>query len=87
MSSMIVENRSPEYLSIKHLGIIKDGVEDTASPESRQWSSAFENYTFTEKENATELKVDLDVAPEWEDFMEAAWPKALVRLKEICERS
>lgn len=86
MASMIAENRPLEYISIKHLGIIKDGVEDTDSPESQSWVPAFENYTFRELKDATELQVDMDVAPQWEQYMKTAWPKALARLKEICER-
>lgn len=31
------------------------------------------------------MKVDVDTVPEFEAFMSDAWPKALARLKEICE--
>lgn len=86
MTSMIAENEPYEFISIKHLGIIKNGIEDTESPESQVWASAFENYTFNESNGATELKVDMDAPPEFEEFMKDAWPKALARLKEICER-
>ncbi|MBI4774737.1 MAG: SRPBCC domain-containing protein [Deltaproteobacteria bacterium] len=85
MSSIIAENKPFEFISIKHLGIIKDGVEDTQTPESKAWAPAFENYTFEERDGATELKVDVDAAPEFEEYMNRAWPKALARLKEICE--
>jgi len=85
MSSIIAENKPFEFISIKHLGIIKDGVEDMQSPESKSWTPAFENYTFAERDGDTDLKVDMDVAPEFEEYMNNAWPKALARLKEICE--
>jgi uncharacterized protein YndB with AHSA1/START domain len=85
MISIIAENKPFEFISIKHLGIIKDGVEDTESPESKSWAPAFENYTFSERDGATEVKVDMEVAPEFEEFMNSTWPKALARLKEICE--
>ncbi|MFH0728923.1 MAG: SRPBCC domain-containing protein [Pseudomonadota bacterium] len=86
MNSVIAENIPFDFISIKHLGIIKGGVEDTQSPESKSWAPAFENYTFKERDGATELKVDMDVPPEFEAYMNSAWPKALARLKEICER-
>jgi len=35
MFSTIAENRLFDFLSIKHLGIIKNGAEDTESPESK----------------------------------------------------
>jgi hypothetical protein len=85
MTSMIAENRPLEFISIKHLGYIKDGIEDTQSPEIKAWAPAYENYTFTRKNDGTEVSVDLDVLPDIEDFMEETWPKALTRLKKICE--
>jgi hypothetical protein len=87
MVSMIAENRPYEFLSIKHLGFIKDGVEDRESPEFLAWGPAYENYTFRESDGITEVTVDLNVAPDFEEFMNTAWPKALTKLKEICERS
>ena len=66
---------------------MKHGIEDPDSPESKAWTPAFENYTFSELDSTTRLKVEMDVAPEYEDFMNSAWPKALVKLKEICEVS
>jgi hypothetical protein len=86
MTSIIAENKPFEFISIKHLGIVKGGVEDTESPESKSWAPAFENYAFKERSGVTELIVDMEVAPEFEEFMNSAWPKALARLKAICER-
>jgi hypothetical protein len=86
MISVIAENRPLEFISIKHLGYIKNGIEDTQSPEIKAWAPAFENYTFNEKNGVTNVKVDVDGIPGIEGFMEDAWPKALAKLKEICEQ-
>lgn len=85
MTSVIAENRPHEFLSIRHLGIIKDGVEDTESEEARSWAPAFENYTFSASGTSTELAVDMDVTPEFEEYMVETWPKALAKLKAISE--
>jgi hypothetical protein len=85
MTSMIAQNRPYEFLSIKHLGIIKDGIDDTESDAARRWAPAYENYTFANAGTATELKIDVDAAPDFEAFMEDAWPKALAKLKTLCE--
>jgi len=87
MVSRIKENRKYEFVSIEHLGILKDGVEDTTSEEAKKWAPAFENYTFTEKEGGTEVSVDLDMADEFTDFFNETWPKGLAKLKEISERA
>jgi len=83
--AVIAENIPYEFISIQHVGFIKDGVEDTESPEVKAWFPAFENYTFTETNGVTTLQVALDTAPEYEKDMDEAWPKALEKLKNICE--
>ena len=57
MVSRIAENRPYEYISIEHLGIIHEGVEDTTSEEAKKWAPAHENYTFTEIEGGTRVDV------------------------------
>ncbi|HRH26497.1 MAG TPA: SRPBCC domain-containing protein [Candidatus Paceibacterota bacterium] len=86
MVSMIEENRPYEFISIKHLGIVSNGVEDTTSEAAMKWAPAFENYTFTEKDGGTELTIDLDIDSENEDQFNGMWPKALKALKELAEK-
>jgi len=87
MISKIAENRKYEFISIKHLGFIKNGSKDTESTEVRKWVPAYENYTFTEDNGITLLKIDLDnITEEFENMFEDLWPKALDKLKGICEK-
>ena len=86
MVSRIKENTLHEHLSIEHLGLYKDGVEDTESEEAKKFVSAFENYTFVEREDGTEVQVDLDTAEEYKEMFESMWPVALKKLKELSER-
>lgn len=85
MVSEIAENRPNEFISIRHLGYIANGVEDTTSDAVRAWAPAFENYTFLPVKDGTNMIVDQDVTAEWEKYIAQAWPKALEKLKEICE--
>lgn len=85
MVSMIARNRPYEFISIQHLGVIKDGIEDTESEAACNWVPAYENYTFSDAGTATGLKIDVDAPPDFEAFMEDAWPKALAKLKALCE--
>jgi len=85
ITSVIAEHRPHEFLSIRHLGIIKDGVEDTESEEARSWAPAYENYSLSASGSSTELAVDMDVTPEFEEYMVKTWPKALAKLKAISE--
>lgn len=86
MMSMIEENRPYEYISIKHMGIIADGVEDTTSDEVKKWVPAYENYTFKSANGGTDLSIDLDLNEEYVEQFNQMWPKALEKLKEISEK-
>lgn len=86
MVSRIAENKLYEYISIEHLGIINDGVEDTTSEEVKKWTPAFENYTFKEKNGKTDVLVDMDINEEYKQMFQEMWPKALQKLKEIAEK-
>ncbi len=57
MVSKIEVNKPNEFMSFKHLGIVKDGVEDTDSDAVKGWGGAFENYTLNEVNGVTELLV------------------------------
>ncbi|SHM87277.1 hypothetical protein [Rhizobacter sp. OV335] len=83
--SEIAENRPNEFISIRHLGYIADGVEDTGSEAIRAWAPAYENYTFTATPQGTRLTVDQDMTDEFESMVET-WPKALGALKALCEK-
>jgi hypothetical protein len=86
MVAEIAESRAPEFVSIRHLGTINAGVEDTTSEEARKNFPAYENYTFHDAGNgSTRLVVDSDTSPEYKDYMERVWPVALNELKRICE--
>jgi len=86
MSAVIAENRRHEFVSIRHIGMIEKGVEDTTSEKVRAWTPAYENYRFADAAEGCRLTVTLDTAPEWEQYMQDTFPKALALLKSICER-
>lgn len=85
MVSRIRENRHHEFISVEHLGIFKDGVEDTESAEAKKWAPAFENYTFTDRNGGTELAIEMDIEAENRESFETMWTNALERLKELAE--
>ncbi|MCL4300417.1 MAG: SRPBCC domain-containing protein [Anaerolineae bacterium] len=86
MVSRIAENKPYEFISIEHLGIVQNGVEDTTSEVARKWAPAFENYTFNDKDGATEVLVDIDIEDEHAQMFNEMWPEALRKLKELAEK-
>ncbi len=85
MVAEIAENRPNEFISIRHLGYIVNGIEDTESEAVRAWAPAFENYTFAAVPEGTRLVVDQDATADFEQYMNDAWPRALELLRQLCE--
>lgn len=75
-----------QFISFEHYGFIMNGVEDTESESVKSWVPSREDYAFEKlDDNKTLVKVETEMSVEWSSVMEAAWPKALLKLKEICE--
>ncbi len=72
MVAEIAENRPNEFISIRHLGYIVNGIEDTESEAVRAWAPAFENYTFAAVPEGTRLVVDQDATADFEQYMNDA---------------
>ena len=81
MHSMIEKLIPNEFISIKHLGMLENGQETNFD------QAFYENYSFENKNQDTLLKIELDSEEEWTSYLTGAWPKALQKLKEICEAS
>ena len=86
MVSRIVENIPKRFVSIQHYGLYQADKEITEGPEVEKWANGFENYTFEENNGTTTLTVDLDTTEDFLDYMNETYPKALDKLKEICEK-
>lgn len=86
MVSRIAENIPNKFVSTQHYGLLKADKEITEGPEVEKWANGFENYTFEENNGTTKVIVDLDTSEDFLDYMNEAYPKALDKLKEICEK-
>ena len=86
MLSSINENRKYQFVSIVHRGMIIDDTIDTTSDECKKWAESYENYTFTEMGDKTEVQIDMNVPDEYSEMMSDMWPTALDALKAECEK-
>ena len=86
MVSRIVENIPNRFVSIQHYGLLKADEEITDGPDVEKWANGFENYTFEENNGITTVTVDLDTVEEFVDYMNEHYPKAIDKLKELCEK-
>lgn len=86
MVSRIAENIPNHFVSIQHYGLVKGDKEITEGPEVEKWANGFENYTFEENNGTTTITVDLDTTEDFLDYMNETYPKALDKLKALCEK-
>jgi uncharacterized protein YndB with AHSA1/START domain len=87
MVSEIVESIPGKFLSIHHLGEVKDGVENPATYQGEQWGDALENYTLKNVDGNTVWQVNMDMNDEYVKYMEDTWPLALSKVKELAEKN
>ncbi|TKC04404.1 SRPBCC family protein [Pedobacter frigoris] len=86
MVSRIVRNIPNEFMSIEHLGMIQNGVEDLDSDAVKGWSGALENYTLKDVDGKTELFIETDMDESYVEQFKQMWPKALDKLKTMAEK-
>ena len=86
MVSRIKENKRNQFVSIEHIGMLDGDQEVTSGPTIESWAGAMENYTFREEDGQTILSIDMDSQKEHKTYFEQTWPKALQKLKAICEK-
>ena len=82
MFGIIQTKVTNEQMTFKHLGEIKNGIE-----EPKDWRDATESYYLNEINGVTELSVKLtmDANSEFEQYFNNTFPKALEILKQISE--
>ncbi|MGS2764222.1 hypothetical protein [Sinomicrobium sp. M5D2P9] len=84
MVSTIAKNIPGEFMSFRHIGIYKNGVEDTESAKAKEWSGE-ENYTLKTIDGKTELVVEMNIDEQHKSMFASLWPKALGKVKELAE--
>lgn len=87
MVSEIAESIPGKFLSIHHLGEVKDGVEDPTTYQGEEWGDALENYTLKEVDGKTVWLVEMDMNEEYAQYMEDTWPLALAKVRELAEKN
>ena len=87
MIAEIYEHIPDKFISIRHYGLLDGDEEITSGPKVDPWAGVFENYTFEEHAGLTTVTVDVDTPEQDASFFSEAWPRALEKLKRICENA
>jgi len=85
MVSMVAANRPNEFMSFKHLGVVKDGVEDTSSEAVSAWAGLMENYSLSGENGNTVLSVEMECTDDFKEYFMKTWPVAFEKVKGLAE--
>lgn len=81
----ILLNKPEEELVIEYEGVLTDGKEVYDSGEAKSVKGGKEKYLLTVNDDQTQLSIECDMSKEVYEFMNAAWKKALQKIKELSE--
>ena len=85
--AVLREQKPYDTILAEQVAVINpDGSEDRDSKVAQGWIGTTERYTFKEENGKTNLVVEINTPPAWAEMFEDGWPKALDRLKEMCEK-
>ena len=85
MIAQVEEHVPAQRISLRHYGILDGDEEVTSGEQIENWAGAHEDYTFENRNGNTTVIVEVDVNDEYLDYFEDTYPKALLKLKELCE--
>ena len=86
MFSLIEKKHTPEFMSFKHIGVVKNGEEQPLNDETKKWIGSTENYTLADSGDGTQLTVELMVSDDFTAYFNESFPKALQKVKELSEK-
>ncbi|MBF8456043.1 SRPBCC domain-containing protein [Kaistella sp. G5-32] len=88
MVSTIKNLNEPHEIIFAHLGMIKDGVEDTKSQAVAEWSGMEEKYFLRAiNENTTGLRAITHIEKNYVEYMNNGFNKGFEIIKELAEKS
>lgn len=86
MYSIVAKNVPNEQMWFKHIGVVRNGVEEQLDEETKKYSGARENYSLEEHFHYTTLSVDIDLNIKDIPYFKSTFPKALDRVKKMAEK-
>jgi len=85
MFSVIQKKIPNEFISFKHLGMMKEGKEQPMDEETKHWSGATENYALSENNGLTTLSLEMDMSENDLPFFAEAFEKGFAIIKKLAE--
>jgi uncharacterized protein YndB with AHSA1/START domain len=75
-----------KYMEFKHLGHIKNFVQEPVTTQDNSWGDALETYLLREENGITGLTATADAVDNFEAYFQTTFPKAIELVKQISEQ-
>lgn len=85
MYSTIAKKIPGEFMSFRHIGEVKDGIEQPLDEKTQSWSGSTEDYILKEGGGVTELTIEMDMMEDMLDYFNKTFPLALEQVKKLAE--
>jgi uncharacterized protein YndB with AHSA1/START domain len=85
MYSTIVKKIPYEFMSFKHIGEVKENIEQPLNEKTQSWSGSMEDYILKETDGTTELTIEMDVVENFLDYFKKTFPVAIDNIKKLAE--
>jgi uncharacterized protein YndB with AHSA1/START domain len=86
MYSDVAWVKENEHVVFLHIGEMKNFKELPGDEKSEMWTRSSESYQLLPAKEGVLLRVEVDCDPQYLDSMKEMFPKALQKIKELCER-
>ncbi|NNF00548.1 MAG: SRPBCC domain-containing protein [Pyrinomonadaceae bacterium] len=84
----VIEKKIPnEYISYKHVGMLKNGEKTPFDKDGADWTGGVESYRLEKENGKTLLTAETDSVEEYKDFFAEKFPQALGLVKSLAEES
>ncbi|HAQ37570.1 MAG TPA: hypothetical protein PLU49_07725 [Saprospiraceae bacterium] len=85
MFSVIEKMEINKMVVFRHLGEVKEFVEQAVTDPSKSWENALESYKLRQEVTGTSLIVKVDILEDFRDYMNKTFPLAIQVIKQISE--
>lgn len=75
-----------QFVSVRYDGVLEGDEEITEGEIAAGFKDTHENFSFERSKDGTTVTVDVDVEEAFKPYLLKTYPKALERLKQICEQ-
>lgn len=85
LESKVVVHKPADTISFEHLRAVVNDKPDDQHKETQNWAGMRETYRVKGEGGISTLMIEQDIMPEYADWFQQTWEKALAKIKDLSE--